>query len=309
MSRNPYSSYHGRRSLGQRILIAIVIVLVIVLILALAALFILPNTGLVTYTETGVELTWPQGWPNPFHAAAKPSAAPAEETPTPSSGEDEPGFIIDAPASPSPSAPAADTDLSGYVRRTPTRGLETVSLEELLAGPGKGVILDMTGVDPAAEGLSQALADAPYAAAYLNTDQVWFGPEGNASMDFDAWAAQVAALGFDELILADVVPEDDGAALAKLYRDTKAALDAGGWKGRLSLVLDQSLAGSSYNEDLMPAIAQSFERLYFRRSLQNATKTALEDGGFDCGVYENIVTVYNTVPNVNFHWAVLPVPQ
>lgn len=293
MRQNPYSSYRGRKSLGRRILTAIVIALVIVLVLALAALFILPNSGLVTYTETGVELTWPR------RAAAQPSAAP--------SGEEEPGFIIDAPASPSPSAPAAgEADLSGYVRREPTLGLETVSPEALLAGTDKGVILDMAEVDPAAEGLSQALADAPYAAAYLNTDQVWYGPEGGATMDFGAWAVQVAALGFDELILADTVPEDDGAALAKLYRDTRAALDAALWQGRLSLVLDQTLAGAGYDEDLMPAIAQSFDRLYFRSSLRDATRAALENGGFDCGVYENIVTVYAAVPNVSYHWAVLP---
>lgn len=299
MSRNLYGTYRGRKSLLQRILTAVAVILAVALLLALVALLVLPNY--MTYTGDGLQFNVPL-----------PKRPDQTAQPQPSEGADEPGFVIEtepAAATATPSAGAkVETDLSQFERRDVPLGLVAVSLDELLEGQDKGVILDMAEVDPATQGLGKALADAPYAAAYLNTDQAGYGPEGDRTMDFGAWATQVAALGFDELILADTVPQDDGAALAKLYRDTKAELDKAGWQGRLSLVLDQSLAGSRYDEDLMPAIAQSFDRLYFRRAMQGNVKTALTTNGFEDKPV-NYVTVYATVPNVSWAWAILPPTQ
>ena len=284
MNQKPYSSYHGRKSVFQRILIGVAILLAVVLLLAVVALFVFPAT--YAGDQVQFDLSW-LPW-----VKSQQDTQIADEGPEPS--------VIVEEAGPSPSAtdqadePVKVEDLSFYVRRDVPRGL--VPFEEgKTPAANQGVIFTS---DQTAQLTREAAGEYSYAAVYLTAEE-----QGS-----DALAAQCLALadkGVDEIILAEVVPTDNGAALAKLYRDVKTALVDAGWEGRLSLVLEQSLV-SGYDDDLFPAIAQSFNRLYFRHTMQNNVKNALNKNGFSTTAYTDTVTVYTAVPNVNYVWAVLP---
>lgn len=303
MSRKPYSTYHGRRSLGQRILMAIAVILAVALLLALVALFVLPNY--MTYDGDTLQFNLP--------LPGRGQGGQATVSPQPSAGEEDPDIIIDdhPSAQPSPTPAAGDeVDLSGLERRKPPLGLVAAGV-----GPREGddSIFDMTGDvskwngdlngDRAAD--RELNLSLSYAAAWLAPDWVQVLEREDFAESLTQRCLALADSGYDEIILSEAVPQDSGADLAKLYRDVRAALDQAGWQGRFSLVLDQSLVGAQYDEDLMPAIAQSFERLYFRRAMQANVKSALEQGGF-AGVAADYVTVYASIPNVNWAWAILP---
>lgn len=303
MSRKPYSTYHGRRSLGQRILMAIAVILAVALLLALVALFVLPNY--MTYDGDTLQFNLPL----PGRGQGQ-----ATLTPQPTAGEEEPDIVIDdqPSAQPSPTPATVDeVDLSQFERRDVPLGLVAAAG----AGPreGDGSIFDMTGdVDKWNEDLNTDRAAArelnlslPYAAA-------WMAPDWTEALEGEDFAQSLtqrclalADSGYDEIVFSEAVPKGDGAELAKLYRAVKDELDKAGWQGRLGLVLDQSLVGSQYDEDLMPAIAQSFDRLYFRRAMQANVKSALTTNGFE-DKPANYVTVYATIPSVNWSWAILP---
>ncbi len=309
MNRSPYSSYRGRGGLGRKILVAIVILLLIALVLALVGLFVLPNY--VVYTADGPQLVLP--W---FSGQPKPTQAPAPsaviDAPSAAPGEDD--FVVDTPSpspSPSPSAPA---DLSDFPRRDVPRGLVNST-----GNPGEkdGSVFDMP-TPPAGSDLSASAERnraLPYAAAYINPDWDSIAEEDDTARttgfgDFlTAWCLDAAARGYDEIILSDgVTAQNDpkGKAQAALYRQLKKELTDAGWQGRLGLVLDQSLASSDYDPDLIPAVAQSFDRLYFRHTLQGGMKSALTASGF-AGTTADIVTLYADVPTgVSWSWAVLP---
>lgn len=304
MSRKPYSTYHGRRSLGQRILMAVAVILAVALLLALVALFVLPNY--MTYDGDTLQFNLP--------LPGRGQGGQATTSPQPTDGEGEPDIVIDdhpsAPPSPTPTAAGA-VDLSQLERREAPLGL--VSTAGTAPREGDGSIFDMTGdVDKWNEDLDADRAaerernlSLPYAAAWLAPD--W--AEALAGADFaEALTQRCLALadsGYDEIIFSQATPKDSGADLAKLYRGVKAELDRAGWQGRLGLVLDQGLVGSQYDEDLMPAIAQSFDRLYFGRAMQANVKSALTTNGFE-DKPANYVTVYATIPSVNWSWAILP---
>ena len=138
-----------------------------------------------------------------------------------------------------------------------------------------------------------------YVAVYLAADE-------QESDTLVARCLTLADKGADEILLADVTPaETDGADLAKLYREVKTALDQAKWQGRLGLVLDQNLVGSRYQQELVPAIAQSFDRLYFRSGLREGVRNSLLRNGFSDS-YADIVTVVNSNPGARYSWAVLP---
>lgn len=310
MKRSPYSAYHGRKTLAHKLLTAIVILLVIILALALVALFVLPSY--VVYTADGPKLELPL-----FSGLAPASSRPTAPVTAEPSPTDDPAIPSDVvveppstPPSPTPAVPS-DLDLSQLERRDMPLGLVTTAG----AGPrqGDGSIFDMTGDMPednsdlsgdraAARELNLSL---PYAAA-------WLAPDWDAAMaleDFSDRLVQrclaLADSGYDEIIFSACVPADDGAGLARLYRDVKDALDQAGWQGRLGLVMDQSLFDARYDADLIPAVAQSFERLYFHTTLKNANKNALTDNGFVATGY-TLVTVVQNPANLNYAWAVLP---
>lgn len=304
MSRNLYGTYRGRKSLLQRILTAVAVILAVALLLALVALFVLPNY--MTYTGDGLQFNVPL-----------PKRKPADQTaqPLPSAADDEPGFVIDDQPSAAPSqtpTPGQKADLSQFERRDVPLGLVVAAG----GGPREqdGYIFDMhvPGRDPT--GSVELNLSLLYSAIYVN-------PQWDSILDENKtarttgfadyitdWCLDGAAGGYDEIILSDTVTADNdptGEAQAALYRRIKSELDEAGWKGRLGLVLDQSWAGSQYDADLMPAIAQSFDRLYFRRAMQGNVKTALTTNGFD-NKPANYVTIYDAIPNVNWSWAVLP---
>ncbi len=308
MNRNPYRSYRGRKTLGRRVLTAIVILLAVALLLGLVALVVLPNYAV--YTADGLRFDLP--------LLGKGRGEPTPE-PLPDEAQ-EPEVVIDVPSptpspspTPAPSAPAA-VDLSGLVRREPTLGL----VEVAGAGPGQrqGGIFDMTGglTTPGQlpqgdhQAAREVCAQLPYAVAWLAPDWAALLAREGGEEDLTGWCLALADSGYDEILFSEAVPADDGAALAQTYRAVKAALDQAGWQGRLGLVLDQSLAGSTYAPDLLPAIAQSFGRLYFRRSLRDDVHTALAEAGFDDKAM-NIVTVYDRPQSVRWAWAALPATQ
>lgn len=305
MSRNLYGTYRGRKSLLQRILTAVAVILAVALLLALVALFVLPNY--MTYTGDGLQFNVPL-----------PKRKPADQTaqPLPSAADDEPGFVIDDQPSAAPSqtpTPGQKADLSQFERRDVPLGLARAAGE----GPREqdGYIFDeFTPNRDSTSGLAEFNRSFLYAAAYVNPNWELILKEDETArttgfVDYlTQWCLDAAASGYDEIILSDTVTADNdptGEAQAALYRRIKSELDEAGWKGRLGLVLDQSWAGSQYDADLMPAIAQSFDRLYFRRAMQGNVKTALTTNGFD-NKPANYVTIYDAIPNVNWSWAVLP---
>lgn len=304
MNRKPYSTYHGRKTLLQRILTAVAVILAVALLLALVALFVLPNYIDMTYTGDTLQLNLP--------LPKRPVQTPS---PQPSQGEDDPGFVIDDQPSAAPSrtpTPGQKTDLSQFERRDVPLGLAVAEG----AGPRERDGYIFRERDPkrdSASGLAERNRDLLYAAAYIDPD--WDGileeDETARTTGFadyiTNWCLSAAASGYDEIILSDAVTADDdpkGEAQAALYRRVKKELDQAGWQGRLGLVLDQSWAGAGYDADLMPAVAQSFDRLYFRRAMQSNVKTALTTNGFD-NKPANYVTIYDAIPNVNWSWAVL----
>lgn len=305
MSRKPYSTYHGRKSLGQRILMAIAVILAVALLLALVALFVLPNY--MTYNGDTLQFNLPL----PGRGQSGQTASPQ-----PTAGEGESDIIIDdhpsAPPSPTPTA-ADEVDLSRFERRDVPLGLVVAAGEGPREGDGSIFDQHVPGTGDSEE-LNRSLL---YCAVYVNPDwdSILEEEKTARSTGFEDyitnWCLSAAANGYDEIILSDGVTaanDPTGKAQAGLYRRIKAELDEAGWQGRLSLVLDQSLAGSQYDDDLMPAIAQSFERLYFRRAMQANVKSALTTNGFE-DKPTNYVTVYATIPSVNWAWAILPPQQ
>lgn len=276
MSQVPYNSYHGRKRHGRSILIGVVTALVVVL----AAV-------LVGYYCGFFNVPGPTAQPTPS-AQDVPGAQPSQE----------PVVVVESSApSPSPSPTPTAVDLSGYV--PPEKAALGLVLTEYGAladkAPERDTLVDMTAADLSAAVLPET---EHYLAAWWQVDPA----KSEAALED---CAALAALGFDEIVLASAVPTDDGADLAKLYRDLKSGLAAAGWKGRLGLDLDQDLFADKYAEDLIPAIAQSFDRLYFRHTLSGGNKNALTDNGFAADGL-TIVTVTKGPANLNYAWAVLP---
>lgn len=280
MGQVPYSSYHGRKRHLRSALIGIVTALVVLLAAVLAGYYL----GLFNL-------------PGELPDGSKPvpvTAAPAGEVSTGQAPADQEPAVIVESAAPSPTPAAATADLSGHVIRDIPLGLVLATPDALPETAKDGVLVDMTGADMAALGddFAEKLAALPYAAAWLD------GADADACLS-------AAALGFDEIVLASAVPTDDGAALAESYRNLRAGLDKAGWLGRLGLDVDQGLFATKYDGDLVPAIAQSFERLYFRSTLTLNNKNALSQNGFVATGY-TIVTALKQASNPNYAWAILP---
>lgn len=298
--RGQYNAYRGRKPWGRRILLGILAVLVVVLILAVAAFLLLRDS--IIYTDQGVVLPFLQGQQTPT-----PPPAP---TPGP---EDDPGgeLVVESPSpSPSPTpTPTPKPDLSEFPRRELPLGLVVGTLENLragIAGEGlearHGVIFDLTDAetDADADAVREAVLALPYAAAYLAPD--WAGADWE---DLAARCVELAGLGFDEVVLSAHVPEGDGKDLAEGYRAVKKTLDDAGWQGRLGLVLDLRVLTDGYDPDLIPSVAQSFQRLYFTQTLPEPGRSRLVSEGFEATGY-TIVTVAEGPANWNYAWAVLP---
>lgn len=282
MSRSPYSSYHGRKHNFRSVLIGILAALVVLLAAVLAGYYF----GLFNIPGQ------PVGGPTAATATPSPAAEPSQE----------PAVIIEPPSaapSPSPSASAAQADLSGYTPRDlpASLGLVLAQADALPDQSRHGVLVDMTDADLTALGddFSAKLAALPYAAA-------WVGADADAEL-----TAQAAALGFDELVLAASLPatEEEATALTQRYRDIKAQLGQAGWKGRLGLDVDQGIFAAPGSQNLTAAVAQSFDRLYFRKTLTSGNKTALADAGFAANG-RTLVTVVKSAASLNYAWAVLP---
>ncbi len=276
MSQVPYNSYHGRKRHGHSILIGVVTALVVVL----AAV-------LVGYYCGFFNVPGPDPRPAPS-VQDVPGAQPTQE----------PVVVVEsASPSPSPSPTPAAADLSGYV--PPEKAALGLVLTEYDAlsekAPERDTLVDMTAADLKTAALPET---EHYLAAWRQVDPA----QSEAALE---GCTALAALGFDEIVLSSTVPTDDGADLAKLYRDLKSGLAAAGWKGRLGLDLDQDLFADKYDADLIPAIAQSFDRLYFRHTLSGGNKNALTGNGFAADGL-TIVTVTKGPANLNYAWAVLP---
>ncbi len=302
MNHRPYSAYRGRKSWGRRILIALAVILAVALVLAVAAAVILPNY--IVYTDDGPRVVLP------LFGGSHPSA-----TPTPSPSEEpsqEPAVVVE---SVTPTPTPTPTPAPMEPRREPTLGLLTFPLDKLVDGSAamelkadQGAVFDMTDADLTDVGaLLDGNRNLPYSAAYLDLE--WSALEEEDHQAFvDAAAEQcvrLAQVGFDELIFSEAVPTDDGASLVELYKAAKTALDDAGYKGRLSLALDQALFAQTYDETLIPTVSQTFERLYFRHTLKERNRSALVENGFAADGY-TLVTVVRGAANLNYAWAVLP---
>ncbi len=276
MSQVPYNSYHGRKRHGRGIrsvLIGVVSALVVLLVAVLVGYY----SGL--FNIPGAQQPAPS-------VQDVPGVQPSQE----------PVVVVES-AAPSPSPTPAAVDLSGYVPpEKAALGLVLTGYDALADQPPKrDTLVDMTAADLTAASLPET---ERYLAAWWQIDPA----QPEAALED---CKTLAALGFDEIVLASTVPTDDGADLARLYRDLKAGLAAGGWKGRLGLDLDQDLFADKYDGDLIPAIAQSFDRLYFRHTLSAGNKNALTDDGFAADGL-TIVTVTKGPADLNYAWAVLP---
>ena len=302
MSNVPYSSYHGRKRHFRSILIGVAAALVVLLAAVLAGYYF--------------------GWFNlpdqPGGASGTPSDTPtASDSPT-----QDPMIIIEGPtAPPSPSLAPVEVDLSACVIRDIPLGLMPADLNALPETSRHGVLLDMTEVeilkvDPAwidvpdpdttrvGPGLADTLAGYPYAAAWLAPHWEDVGEDTFADTLTDRCVA-LAALGFDEIVFSAADPATvDGDALAGVYTAVREALTDAGWKGRLGLDVDQNWFKAD-SDAIIPAIAGSFERLYFRKTLTDGNKKALTDGGFVANG-RTIVTYTKSEANLNYAWAVLP---
>lgn len=291
MSQGPYSSYHGRKRHGRSVLVGIVAALVILLAAVLAGYY------LGFFNIPGAP-----GGPGTAGTQPTPDAQPSAAVPP----SQEPIVVIDAP-SPSPSAaPAAD--LAGYTPRDITIGLVLVTPDTLPQESKNGVLVDMTAADlTALDGdFTAKLAALPYAAAWVAPDWAALQDDVPAfQTELQGRCAALAALGFDEIVLSAADPATtDGDVLAGVYDSLRGALTDAGWKGRLGLEL--GLAWFDADSDvLIPRVAQSFDRLYFRKTLPAGGKKALTDGGFDANG-KTLVTVVKSVANLNYAWAVLP---
>lgn len=296
MNRSPYSAYRGRKGALHKVLIAIVILLVIALAVATLALFVLPNY--IVYTPEGPQLVLPM-----HGSVSRPSQPPATGSPEPTPDVSDSGIVVDPPSAPPSPTPAPVSDLSGFQRRDMSLGLALVTADALPEESKNGVLVDMTSADLTAldSDFTEKLAGLPYAAAYLRLG-------GSESVDTEL-CVTLASLGFDELVLAEEVPQGSGEhlgdGLGQRYVDLKKTLDDAGWQGRLGLVLNQDLFDAKYGDALIPAIAQSFDRLYFRTTLKSANKNALTAGGFEANGY-TLVTAVQTAANLNYAWAILP---
>lgn len=300
MNYRPYSAYRGRKPWGRRILIALVVILAIALALAVAAAVILPNY--IVYTEDGPRVVLPL-----FGGGQEQSAQSA----SPSSSQ-EPAVVVES-VEPSPSP--SPTPQPMEPRREPTLGLVLCRMENLVDGSAalelkadQGGVFDVTNADLIEEGaILDGNRNLPYSAAYQDLE--WSALEGEDGQEFQNATADrcvlLARLGFDEIILSEAVPEDGGVALTQLYQAVKAALDEAGYQGRLSLVLSQELFDQTYDEELIPTVAQTFDRLYFRQTLKNRNRDALTDSGFAADGY-TLVTVVRSAADLNYAWAVLP---
>ncbi len=303
VNHRPYSAYRGRKSWGRRILIALAVILAVALVLAVAAAVILPNY--IVYTDDGPRVVLPL-----FGGGDHPQTT---QTPSPSpTPSQEPAVVVES-ATPTPTPTPTPAPMEP--RREPTLGLLTFPLEELVDGSAamelradQGAIFDMTAADLTEVGaILDGNRNLPYSAAYLNLE--WGMLEEENHQEFqDAvveQCVQLARLGFDELVFSEAVPEGDGAALVQLYQAVKSALDEAGYKGRMSLALDQALFAQTYDETLIPTVAQTFERLYFRHTLKDKNRSALTENGFAADGY-TLVTVVRGAANLNYAWAVLP---
>lgn len=291
MARSPYSSYHGRKRVGRSILIGIVTALVILLAAVLAGYYL----GL--FNIPGVPSAPPSSGPQ-----ITPDAQPT----APDAPSQEPAVIIETP-SPSPSPSPAMSDLSGHAIRDISLGLVLTAPDALPETSRHGVLVDVTGMDLAAleEDFSAKLAALPYAAAWVAPD--WAGVIGDdqAEAALIRRCLDLAGLGFDEIVLSSYAPQDGGQDLADLYGPLKAAMADAKWQGRLGLDLDQSVFDAQQNESLINAIALSFDRLYFRKTLASANKKALQDGGFEANG-KTLVTVVKNPADLGYAWAILP---
>lgn len=278
--KNPYSTYHGRKSWLRRILIAIVVLLVIALAAAIVGLFVLPNY--VEYTPDGPRLVLP------FFGSR-----PVEQSPSPTPDvTDDPAVIIDLP-SPTPEPTPAPTPIPEMLpRRDAPLGLVSYEFPRLLDGAAKeslaakrGAVFDVTGADLAQEGIRDAILDLPYAVAMT----AWDGSEESLTT--------LAGLGFDEILLTGVTEADASKS--------REVLDGLGYLGRLSAVAEKS----PFQDDtaLGRALAEHFDRVYVPGGNWGGLNLYkyLKDNGFT-GTTADIVTTVNKPISANYSWAILP---
>lgn len=297
MSQGPYSSYHGRKRPLRSILIGVAAALVVVLLAVLAGYYF----GLIDV---------PGGAGGTADVSDGPDGgAVSDETVDPSQA---PSVIIDTPGtgtgvgSTATTTPGAEVDLSDCVIRDIPLGLVLTEMDALPETSNHGVLVDMTEVDLAEldDDFSDTLAGYPYAAAWLAPDWETIGEDGFQSALTDRCAA-LAALGFDEIVFNAADPAKvDGDALAEVYTDLREALTDAGWQGRLGLDVDQGWFKAD-SEAIVPTMAESFERLYFRKTLTDGNKRALTNNGF-VATGRTIVTYTKSVANLSYAWAVLP---
>lgn len=297
--RNPYSTYHGRKSWLRRILIAIVILLAIALAVALVGLFVLPNY--VEYTSDGAaQLVIPF-----FNSQHKETPPP---TPTQDAAADPSDIVIETPSpSPSPTVTPPPAPDSLPPRRSAPLGLVSYEWPRLLDGAakeslaaGRGAIFSLDGADFDDPALTvQTGQDLPYTAALVPYDP------GEPEAAFDL-CRQVIYKGFDEVILtlADgAAPTDDDSAA--FFTDLRADLDALDFQGRVSVVAEK--APFQNGTALAKTIAEQFDRVYVPGGNWGGFNLYkyLKDNGFR-GTTADIVTTVSKPISANYSWAILP---
>lgn len=320
MARRRYQTYRGRPNWGRRLLVLLIVLLAVALVAAVVGVFVLRDH--IVYTDHGPRIDWSFG----RGSESSPTATlPPQTSP--------PAVVIESP-SPSPTAAATPT-WEMLPRRDTTLGLVPVELSALLDGTAgeslaakQGAIFVMTEErDLPEEADTAALRAANQALPYSVALVGCFGADGAPELNGEErsqWIETVAAMGFDEIVLANAdytayleahgdeesrLPVDEQKVTA-FYEDLRAALDGLGYEGRLSVVCPQEtfLQGVSAGGQSGEAVAKVFDRVYVPGGSWGGFNLYgyLKEHAFR-GTTADVVTITkNALPAANFAWAVLP---
>ena len=276
MSRKPFSPYHGRKSLFQRILTGVAILLAVTLLLALVALFVLPNY--VVYDGNTIQFSLPLPGRDRDEQTARPSADPQPSQ----GGEEEPTFVIEEP-SPTPAPTPSLQDLPD--RRTAPLGLIPYAQDKTPAAR-QGFLF--TAEQVADFTVETAQEEYTYVAVYVDA-------EGLEAEELEAQCVTLASQGVDEIVV-------DGEFDPKALRD---ALPADVFHGYLSAVAEKE--PFQKNTQQGQDYAQYCDRVYVPGGNWNGLNlmSYLRSHGFVGGAAD-IVTIVTAPTNANWSWAVLP---
>lgn len=346
MKARGYSQYRGRKTWLHYVLSALAVILALALVAAVVALLAFPDQA----RQLLPALPSAEPTPIPsdelddilvIEPSSAPSSAPSP-TPTPSMSPRRaaPLGLVSV---------GADALLGGSAAQILQSGQGAVVAMKPASGK-LPFVLDSApdaanGSDrSAAETFRQANASLNYSVAYVScfldeavTDAdpslalkasgvqtPWLDEEGRAWLDpanetvqayLIALCESLAGMGFDEILLDHAgypaASLADADALTAFYASLRAALDALGYQGRLSVVSTQDVferSADAATGQTLSAVARRFERVYLAAGIPWSSGTnvyrLLQGAGFT-GSTGDIVTVVKKPISASYAWAVL----